>query len=89
MQPVRADRVEEFYTVPELARRARTSPKRLRAEIRAGRLIAYTFASNRPRVAWGDFLAWLRSTRVAPGRHAEIRAAEIVERERQRGAPAS
>lgn len=85
MQHVRLDRVEEFYTVPALARRAGTSAKRLRAEIRAGRLIAYTFSSKRPRIAWSDFLAWMRSTRVSPTAHAEARAAEILGREQRRG----
>lgn len=73
--------LERTYTVPNLALVSGTSAKRLRKEIRSGRLPAYTLGGKWPRVAWRDYLNWARSTRVIPNAHARARAAEILERE--------
>jgi hypothetical protein len=54
----------DLLTIPELARRARISPRKLRAAAQAGDLPTYSCGTAWPRVLWSDFLEWVRSTRV-------------------------
>jgi len=60
----------ELLTAPELAERSGLDVRRIRAEIRAGRLPAYTPAGTTlPRVFWSDFVRW---TRESPARTAGL-----------------